>query len=85
MNAMERGRDVTDEEFMDVLFEKYGYAKICDCLCAEAGEVLYKVAPQEFDRLKVAYEDSLPGHWICGKCYKAHDSRYEAEKCCTCG
>ena len=82
MNAQPVDREITDNEYKDVLDELYPELNIGD-LTFYPGNVLKEMDPTAFDIGKSEYEDELDTEeWECSECHSIFDSEDEAEECC---
>jgi len=82
MNSEPVEKELTDEEFEDVLNNIYGDINICG-MTFDSGYVLRELDPTAFRCGKIDYEDSLePEEWVCGECGEIYYNEDEAEECC---
>ena len=83
MNAKPVERELTEDEYEDVLNEIYGTVEVCG-MTFDSGAILRELDPTAFRCGQVDYEDSLePEEWACGVCGTTFDDEDEADDCCS--
>ena len=86
MNAEPVKRELTEDEYENVLNDSYGEVFICGT-AFKSGYAIRRLDPAAF-RLafrcgKIDYEGTLePNLWKCGKCGEIYEHENEAEFCC---
>ena len=72
-------KELTDQEFEDILDELYGEVTICGYTLCQGG-VLHALDPIAFTQEKLNYECEQP--WLWEHCETEHHDEFDAEDCC---
>jgi len=81
MNAVKVEREITEEEYRELLNELY--PEVCiGYLTFDPGRIVEELDPTAFRCGLTDYESTLDCEWQCSECAAVYGTEEEAEECC---
>lgn len=81
MNATLRDKEISDEDYQEVLNDAYGTIEICG-QTFDSGYALRELDPTAFRCGKADHEDTIDDVWECSECSEEYKWEDDAEECC---
>ena len=81
MKAKEIERELTEEEYDEMLDDVYGEVNIAG-FTYNTSDALKELDPTAYRCGKIDYESDLDRQWECSECGGVYEDEVEAEECC---